>query len=90
LLETTHIDNARRQNLAGANADDAIDRQKNATAARDFHGESNDNWRPLGPVGHDNIAYATDPIAERVKDRTPRESGDIYACRTHVSSVLAG
>ena len=90
LFESTHVDYSRCQNLAGADADYSIDRQEHATTTGDFHGEPDDDRSAFCSVGHHNIAHATDPIAEWVKDRTSRESGDIDACRTHVSSVLAG
>lgn len=90
LLKSTHVEDSRGQNLSGANARDTVDSLEDTAATGDFDNEADDDGCVLLPIRHDHIAHATDSVAERVKDRTPREPSNIHTRRRHGYSVPAG
>ena len=83
LLEAAHADDPGRDDLAGADRDDAADGEEHAAAAGDLDDHADHARRRGAAVDDDDVADAAEAVAGAVEHRAPRQAGHEDARRTH-------
>ena len=83
LLEAAQVDEAGRDDLAGADARDAADREEDAALAGDLDDQADHARRIVLAVDHEHVAHLADPVAGGVENGAPGESGDEHSRGTH-------
>jgi hypothetical protein len=87
LLETAHVDEARRDDLTAADRGDPADREEHAAFAGDLDDEADHSRRLGSAVDHEHVADLAEAIAGRVEDGAPGQSGDEDSGGTHLSNL---
>ena len=84
LLEAAQVDEAGGDDLAGADARDAPDRQEHAALAGDLDDQADDRRALLRAVDDEHVAHLADLVAVGVEDGAPGQSGDEDSRGAHV------
>ena len=84
LLEAAQVDEAGRDDLAGADARDPPDREEDAALAGDLDDQSDDASGSPCAVDDEHVADLADPVASGVEDGAPGQAGDEDSRGAHV------
>ena len=76
LLEAAQVDEAGGDDLAGADARDATDREEDAALARDLDDQADHGGRLRVAVDDEHVAHLADLVAGGVENGAPGQSGD--------------
>ena len=88
LLEAAQVDQAGGDDLAGADAGHAADREEHPALARNLDDQADDGRGLRAAVDHQHVAHLADLVARGVENGAPGQSGDEDSRGAHSETLL--